>query len=316
MTVSVVIPVYKVEDYIIRCIDSVFSQTYRKLEVILVDDCSPDNSMQKARNYIESIPDNDDLTFIYLRHENNRGISAARNTGVDVATGSYIYFLDSDDEILPDSIETLVSLSDNGKIDYIRGSHLLLTEEKIVFQECVLQDMIVFNNSDIIQKYTSHKLHVTPWNSLVKKEFCRKIRFKEGVIHEDVLWTFVIMNQIKTLASTSHVTYYNYGRPGSIINSLTDRRCNDNMMIIFREMDRLYQKGIIKKEKENKKYIIERKGERLYKILKSDQLDKKLRLEYAKQIVGMRDGISVLAYFSFLYLYDRVYIRIKNVLKH
>ena len=124
------------------------------------------------------------------------------------------------------------------------------------------------------------------------------------------------MNQIKTLASTSHVTYYNYGRPGSIINSLTDRRCNDNMMIIFREMDRLYQKGIIKKEKENKKYIIERKGDRLYKILKSDQLDKKLKLEYAKQIVGMRDGISVLAYFSFLYLYDRVYIRIKNVLKH
>lgn len=316
MLVSIIIPIYNVEKYIVRCIESVLNQTYRQLEVILVDDSSSDGSMQKARDYIERVPDNGTPTFIFLRHENNRGVSAARNTGVDVATGSYIYFLDSDDEILPDSIETLVSLSDNGKIDYIRGSHLLLTEEKIVFQEYVLQDMIVFNNSDIIQKYTSHKLHITPWNSLVKIDLCRKIRFKEGIIHEDVLWTFVLMNQIKTLASTSHVTYYNYGRSGSIINSMTDRRSNDNMMIIFREMDRLYQKGIIKKEKANKKYIIERKGERLYKIFKSDQLDKKLKLEYARQIVGMRDEISVFAYFSFLYLYDRVYIRIKNVLKH
>ena len=88
------------------------------------------------------------------------------------------------------------------------------------------------------------------------------------------------------------------------------------MMIVFGEMDRLYKKGIIKKEKENKKYIIERKGERLFKISKNDQLDRKLKLEYTKRIVGMQNGISVLAYFSFLYLYDKVYIRIKNVLKH
>ena len=105
MLISIIIPIYKVEPYIVRCIDSVLNQTYRELEVILVDDCSPDKSMTMARDYIEQSSLSKDLQFIYLRHEKNKGLSAARNTGINSATGKYVFFLDSDDEITPDCLE-------------------------------------------------------------------------------------------------------------------------------------------------------------------------------------------------------------------
>jgi glycosyltransferase involved in cell wall biosynthesis len=93
MKVSIIIPVYKVEAYIVRCIESVLRQTYRNLEVILVDDCTPDRSVELAKEYIEQSPLSKDLQFVYLKHDHNRGLSAARNTGMDAATGEYIYFL-------------------------------------------------------------------------------------------------------------------------------------------------------------------------------------------------------------------------------
>ena len=316
MLVSIIIPIYNVEKYIVRCLESVLNQTYRQLEVILVDDGSSDGSMKKAEELIEGCLMGKDLRFRYLAHGANRGQSAARNTGLDIATGDYIFFLDSDDEITSDCIETLVALSDGGKIDYVRGSHLLMTSTKQVFQEIILDDVKVYEEKIIRKLYTNHRLFVTVWNALIKTKLARNVKFYEGIVLEDVLWNFVIINMVSSLSSVSHVTYFNYGRPDSTMNTLSDKRSNDCMMIVFGEMDRLYKKGIIKKEKENKKYIIERKGERLFKISKNDQLDRKLKLEYTKRIVGMQNGISVLAYFSFLYLYDKVYIRIKNVLKH
>ena len=87
--VSIIIPVYKVEPYIIKCIDSVLHQNYRFMEVILVDDRTPDHSMQMAIDYIEQSKLSHDIHFKYVKHDCNRGLSAARNTGIDAATGEY-----------------------------------------------------------------------------------------------------------------------------------------------------------------------------------------------------------------------------------
>ena len=108
MTVSIIIPIFNVEQYIERCINSVINQTYRQLEVILVDDCSPDNSMNLARQLVEKSTNKEGLIFKFIKREENGGLSAARNTGVDIATGEYVYFLDSDDELPANAIELLV----------------------------------------------------------------------------------------------------------------------------------------------------------------------------------------------------------------
>ena len=135
MKVSIIIPIYKVEPYIERCIQSVLRQTYRDLEVILVDDCTPDRSMELAKACIEQSPLSKDLQIVYLRHEQNRGVSVCRNDGIDAATGEYIMFIDSDDHITDDCVETLVKPLENYPYDLsLRhgGSGLRTAPERVV----------------------------------------------------------------------------------------------------------------------------------------------------------------------------------------
>ena len=104
MKVSIIIPIYNVEPYIERCLQSVVSQTYPYFECILIDDCGNDRSMPFAEQFIQNY--SGEIHFRILRHENNCGLSSARNTGMKAANGDYIYFMDSDDAITPECIET------------------------------------------------------------------------------------------------------------------------------------------------------------------------------------------------------------------
>src|SRR5574344_647377 len=121
--VSIIIPIYNVEKYVAKCINSVISQTYdhSKIECIIVNDCTPDCSMDIVNEIISRY--NGDMTFIIHNHNHNQGLSAARNTGIDFATGQYIYFLDSDDYIYPNTIETLLSATENNTIDLVIGNY-------------------------------------------------------------------------------------------------------------------------------------------------------------------------------------------------
>jgi glycosyltransferase involved in cell wall biosynthesis len=106
LKISIIIPIYKVESYIERCNTSVLRQTYRNLEVILVDDYTPDSSMEIAKAVINE-NQNCGMNFVFLKHDHNFGLSAARNTGINAATGDYLFFLDSDDELPNLAIENL-----------------------------------------------------------------------------------------------------------------------------------------------------------------------------------------------------------------
>ena len=103
MKVSIIIPIYNVAKYVTACLNSVFNQTYKDLEVILIDDCGQDNSMEIVHNFVESHPQPFPIRILY--HKQNRGLSAARNTGISAAEGDFIYFLDSDDTIASNCIE-------------------------------------------------------------------------------------------------------------------------------------------------------------------------------------------------------------------
>ena len=120
--VSIIIPIYNVETYIEECLQSVMRQTYKgMIECILVDDCGTDNSMKIMEQLIEVY--NGPIEFKVLHHEHNRGLSAARNTGMDAACGDYVYFLHSDDWISDDCIERLTHPLDLEQYDFVAGHY-------------------------------------------------------------------------------------------------------------------------------------------------------------------------------------------------
>ena len=118
MVVSIITPLYKVEDFIARCADSLFRQSYTEIEYIFVDDCSSDRSVEVLLQVAERYPQLQQQIRI-LHHESNRGVAAARETGLAAATGEYVYWVDADDWIEPDAIEKMVVRSEQGQKDII-----------------------------------------------------------------------------------------------------------------------------------------------------------------------------------------------------
>ena len=206
MKVSIIIPIYNVESYIIECLESVFSQTYKDIEVIVVDDCGTDNSMLLVQQFVST---HDSSTFIIIHHDKNKGVSAARNTGIKAATGEYLYFLDSDDYLTPDCIESFVSLA----MKYNRPDGVFGSATQFPWNwtlSCTTTDKPNIpeytDNISWIRKSLKEDLinllPITPWNKLVRKDFIitNNLYFKEGIIHEDNLWNWHLAKHLKDIA--------------------------------------------------------------------------------------------------------------------
>ena len=130
MRISIIIPVYNVELYVEECLQSVANQTMTEgIECIIVDDRGQDNSAAIAKQYIDSYKG--DIRFTFIQREKNGGLSAARNTGIEAATGEYVYFLDSDDTIVPECMKLMYGLVEKyGNVDLVQGSFYESEEEK------------------------------------------------------------------------------------------------------------------------------------------------------------------------------------------
>lgn len=222
MDVSIVIPVYNVEKYIGPCLESVIQQTYKgSIECIIVDDCGTDNSIDICKNIISEYTGT--IRFVLCSHKCNRGLSAARNTGLKIATGDYIYFLDSDDTIVPECIELLMTVSKKypaaeliqggGKTS--KGEYLMDLDNKVLPDYTEDKDFIVQALFNI------NILPVSSWNKLVKRSFIleHSIFFIEGVIHEDMGWNFFLAKYLKKMSICKYNTYNYLIRDGSIMNS-------------------------------------------------------------------------------------------------
>lgn len=242
MLVSVIIPVYKVEIYIERCVNSVLKQSFRNLEVIFVDDCSPDNSIGIAKSVISSSADSQSFDFIFLKHDYNQGLSAARNTGLNAAKGDYIFFLDSDDEITEDCIETLVSESEEGNVDVVCGGlEFCGPIEMFGFDtQYVCNDHFYMNNKDIVKAFVTGLIPISAWNKLLRREvlISKKIYFKEGLLFEDNLWAFILTHSVSTLKTLSHKTYHYWIRSGSIATSTTNMNRYKHMLVVMAEREK------------------------------------------------------------------------------
>jgi len=241
MLVSIIIPIYKVELYIIRCIESVLHQTYRQLEVILVDDCSPDNSMSIAKSFIEQSPLGKDLQFVYLKHERNRGLSAARNTGMDAATGEYVYFLDSDDEITEDCIEALAKPLEEKKYDFVVGNYKNVGHYN--FYQPLGFSGEIFGQEQIAQKYLDKEWYPMAVNKLCRLDYLKEngLYFQEGLIHEDELWSFQLACTATKIYGVNTITYYYIIRENSIITTDSDNKLQVKTLRYLQVLQGMYQ---------------------------------------------------------------------------
>lgn len=227
MTVSIIIPVYNVERYITRCLESVASQTFKNIECILIDDCGTDNSISIASDFIEKQKkEHDGPIFKIVHHTKNSGLSAARNTGIKEATGDYLYFLDSDDSITPNCIKLLVNLANKyPDISFSQGN--LLNDHGGISQygfDFIAPEYI--NKKEELSYFILTRITTCACNRLIKKSFIieNSLFFPVGLLHEDMYWVYFVAKYANAAAYTSEGIYFYYNNAGSIMNSTTPQK--------------------------------------------------------------------------------------------
>jgi glycosyltransferase involved in cell wall biosynthesis len=316
MLVSIIIPVYKVEQYIGRCVESVLNQTYRQLEVILVDDCTPDQSIQIAKDLIEDSEKSGDLVFKYLTHEHNRGLSAARNTGLDAASGSYVYFLDSDDEITPECIETLVDATSEDSVDVVCGALELFGAVESFSIELSFYDALYMGNAHVINAFVKDRIPIAAWNKLIRRDvlISEKLYFKEGLIYEDNLWTFELAHSVDSIKTITKKTYHYRIRSSSIMTSTHYIQKYDYMLIVFAEREK-FIKERAKNNRVTRNYLIKNKAIWIQCRMCDEHIPFSDRWRLASTALNLCDKYAVLGY-SILYYMRWVSHQIKCIVCH
>lgn len=236
MKISIIVPVYNVSAYIERCLSSVAAQTYSDIECIIVNDCTPDDSMDKVCSFLASY--NGPIDFKIYNHTKNKGLSASRNTGTELASGEYIFYLDSDDEILPECISLL-----GAEIEKHPGVEMVVGAVESVpynpYYDLLLYKSPVFLRGNSIVRFYCHRnvdeFPVNAWNKLILKKLIinNGLFFKDGLIHEDQLWMFMTSKVLSKVAIISQKTYIHYSTPKSIMGSMTEMTSAMNWQAIL-----------------------------------------------------------------------------------
>ena len=227
-TISIIVPIYGVEAYLGKCLDSILGQTYRDLEIILVDDASPDKCGVICDEYAKAD------ARIRVVHQPNMGLSGARNTGLDMATGEYVGFVDPDDYIELDYFQTLVDAMRTADVDIaISGFETFGDSHEI--NRC---HMAVMNGDEATVELVKNRLRSYAWNKLYRAKLFKKVRFPVGFRYEDIRimhWVFMAANKVAVLDCTGY--HYNV-RSTSITGETSlknsrefiealDQRCED-----------------------------------------------------------------------------------------
>lgn len=220
MKVSVIIPIYNVEGYVASCLESVLNQTYPDLEIILVNDATKDRSMEMVHKVLSSCAGSS-KDVIIVEHQQNAGLSAARNTGIKNSTGEYLYFLDSDDTITPSCIASMVKALSVDRADMVVADYELqgttLPFPRLELGACVLKE-----KKEVRKAILKRKIYPMAWNKLVRRDFILKhgLYFKDGLLHEDCLWNFRCACCLSSVAVVKDKTYVYRVREGSIMTGI------------------------------------------------------------------------------------------------
>lgn len=237
MKISVIIPVFNVEPYISACIESVLNQDYPEMEVIIVDDCSPDSSIDIARSIIGKHPRG--ACAHIISHNRNQGQSVARNTGIDAATGDYLYFLDGDDYLPRNALSLLSKPAIAHGTDFVIGNYDTVGASRPMLELLKLPDGVLTGNKAVLRSFYHEKWHVLACNSLIRAGFIRDngLKFSPGLIHEDELWVYQMAACARSMAVVNAVTYHYVLHPGAVTSTVS-RRNLDGLVNVVKAMHR------------------------------------------------------------------------------
>lgn len=315
--ISIIVPVYNVEKYLDACIKSILQQTYKNIELILVDDGSTDNSPQICDSYV--LKD----SRIKVIHQDNQGISAARNIGIENATGEYIVFIDSDDYISENMIEKLYIALKETESDMAICNFTYVSEngDAIQTQISPIKDEIL-STDDIITKLFQPKnwYYVVAWNKIYKRELWEQIRYPVGYIHEDEVVAHRIFVKCKKVVSISEELYYYRQVLGSIMHSGRSERSLDKY---FAFADRLVflRERISEENIKNLAYRywyhylddyfyfrkINKKSIHLKRMKKSLAMVFPIMMEY--KLFNMKDIIRILVFWTAPDMYKKLFYK-------
>lgn len=246
--VSIIVPIYNVEDFLKRCIDSIIGQTYKNLEIILVDDGSPDNCPNICDEYAKK----DER--IKVIHKKNGGLSSARNAGLKVFQGDYVCFIDSDDYINKDMINILLNNLKKTKSDLSVCSFKKVNNSQYFFINIENQNIKEFNKNECFNNLYNKLSNETEivCNKLYKRKLWDNLSFTETKIHEDAFIIHHIINKCKKVVYTDLELYYYFNRENSIMKTFNLKRLDsidalNDRRIFFKSINEseLYYKSCI-----------------------------------------------------------------------
>lgn len=252
--VTVSIPVFKCEDFLEKCLLSVLNQSYQNLEVTLINDQTPDHSVQITEEFIRKY----NLKNWKIYHlEENSGLSVVRNKGIDTAQGKYIFFLDSDDTITPDCIETLVAISERTGAEMTVSQlecEQLETGEKSICIKIQAEESVINGNDNLLKAFSEGKMVTYAVNKLFIVDYLRKnkLYFVKGLFAQDELWTFHLMLKMSKVAIHKGITYTYYLHKKSVIHN-RNKRNFDNWFTIAQHIDQALKQ---EKNETRKRWIL------------------------------------------------------------
>ena len=232
--ISVIVPIYKVESYLDRCIASITSQTYKNLEIILVDDGSPDRCPAICDAWAKKD------SRIKVIHKQNGGLSDARNAGLVAATGDLIGFIDSDDWIEPDFFEVLFNAMEAIGAEIAECSTAYTAENGKVIQVRSAASPSTLDRIDALRRLVLEEgVYQTVWNKLYRRRGIEGIPFKVGKCNEDEFWTYQVLDRIQKLATVEAPLYHYLQRDTSIIGVGYNIRRLDGLEARYQRMQYL-----------------------------------------------------------------------------
>lgn len=210
--ISVIVPIYNVEKYLARCVDSIVNQTYKNLEIILVDDGTPDRCPQMCDDYAEKD------SRIKVVHKKNGGLSDARNAGMAVATGEYISFIDSDDYVSDDFFECLLDVMNKENSDIAECSVVKFYEDNRFDEFSDDLSVKTYDTQDAMSALIAENpFHQHVWNKLYKTELVKDIPYAVGKLNEDEFWTYQVFGRANKVSKLNKTMYYYFQRNSSIM---------------------------------------------------------------------------------------------------
>lgn len=216
--ISIIIPIYKVERYLDECVNSVVQQSYTNLEIILVDDGSPDSCPIKCDRW--EVKDH----RIKVLHKANGGLSDARNAGIDVSNGDYLMFIDSDDFVKNDYVEVLYDILSKTDADVVCGGIFKYKDRvaRPVYNDIITSE-ISFTGLEQLKNILNLRTDCSAWGKLYRKSAIGNLRFIKGRYNEDIIFLFELYQKCNKVSYTNKRLYFYRDTVGSVTNTVSSR---------------------------------------------------------------------------------------------